>query len=189
MAQIEDTKQFKVGIIVNGYNYTDIAIYKNQFIELQKSIPAIEFILIGYVPSDDDFNLIDRENQLYTNPVSIIHYFKHLNQLKLDLLFIPLEDSYFNQSSENFNKFAELAMLNIPTIAKRQYPYSKLIRNQICGFVFEHTNYFTNLLIEIYNTPNRETILLNCATSAHELVKTNISYSEKTIGRLINAFD
>jgi len=180
---------FRIGIIVNGYNYFDISEYKDQFAELNNSHPAIKFILIGYVPEMDKFNLLESPNMEYTNPVSISHYFKHLKALKLNLLFIPLADSDLNISSENFNKFVEASILNIPVITKRQYPYSKLMRNQISGFIYEKTKFFINMVIEVYQSANREVLLTNCAITGHELVSKNIQYTENNVNRLINSFD
>lgn len=187
--KVPEHHPLRIGIIVNAYNYFDISEYKDQFTELNNSHPAIKFILIGYVPEMDKFNLIESSNMEYTNPISIIHYFKHLKALKLNLLFIPLADSDLNISSENFNKFVEASILNIPVITKRQYPYSKLMRNQISGFVYEKTKFFINMVIEIYETSNRDILLNNCAVTGHELVSKNIQYTEINANRLINAFD
>lgn len=49
--------------------------------------------------------------------VPMKHYFKTLNELRLDMILIPREDSYFNRGKSNL-KFLEASMFEIPVIAQ-----------------------------------------------------------------------
>ena len=78
----------------------------------------------------------------FVKKVSIIHYFKQLRALNIDVLFIPLIKNIYNITSENYNKYLEAALLNIPVLTININPYNKLIQNKLNGFLFNETNDF-----------------------------------------------
>lgn len=177
-------KPFLIGIPCSSFNYFDIALYAIQMKSIQLKYPFVKFILIGYVPEED--NLLKPHEFEFTNPVSVCHYFKHLKLLKLDLLFIPIREGLI---TEDYKKFVEASILNIPVITLKQYPYSALMRNKVSGFLFERPSYFINMIEEILNLPEREALLKQCGEMAHSLVSEHLEMSEKLRETFDEAFD
>jgi hypothetical protein len=44
-------------------------------------------------------------------------------------LFIPLRKNTFNETSENYNKFLEAGLFNVPTMVYDIFPYNQVIKN------------------------------------------------------------
>ncbi len=96
-------------------------------VDLVRNVPEVQWVMQG-LPSDKD-NKVYRE--LYHDEFSILEtidvewhpfcdfheYFDLINSLKLDIMIIPRNDTYFNRCKSNI-KFLEASMFEIPVIAQ-----------------------------------------------------------------------
>lgn len=130
-----------IGVICNGFNQADINYYENEFRLINKIFgDNVRLLFIG-----TDGKELPQKTE-FTKPVSINHYFKHIHLLKVDLLFVPLMPSVYNQTSENINKFLEMAMFGIPLITLNQFPYSQYIVDKRTGFLYPSRETFIDYL-------------------------------------------
>ena len=65
----------------------------------------------------EEFSFWGKYNPEWQHFVPMSDYFDKLNDLELDIMLIPREDSYFNRCKSNL-KFLEASMLEIPVIAQ-----------------------------------------------------------------------
>lgn len=183
---MEPTKQpFTIGIICNGYNDADILYYVKEFRLINRLFKdRVRLLFIGYNPES---NILDGINYDYTKPVSINHFFKHLKAMKVDMLFIPAVQSVYNESSENYNKFAEAAIFGIPIITVSQYPYNIIIKDLNNGFLYESRETFIEYIKDLLGK-KLHTIKV-CGMNALETHLQYLSYDKNTVPSLIEAFD
>ena len=64
-----------------------------------------------------EYNFLDSTNVEWHGTVNMDKYYDKLNSLKLDMMIIPRNDSYFNRCKSNL-KFIESSMFEIPIIAQ-----------------------------------------------------------------------
>lgn len=130
---IEEQKPLRVGIIATNYTWEDLASYKKEFSKIQKELGEnVKFFVYG-------FDGLDYQTQKscfpdgfkfeHIKPSTIVHYFKQLRNLQLDAIFVPLRKNTFNETSENYNKFLEAGLFNVPTIVYDIFPYNQIIKN------------------------------------------------------------
>lgn len=170
-------RALRIGVIVNGFNLEDIKFYNEQFKRINKLYKdKVKLVFFGYDPEQDNLNALDGVNYEFVKPVSIIHYFKQLKALNIDLLFIPLIQNVFNITSENYNKYMELGIYSIPVIAPDIYPYNTVIRDKQNGFIFGKREDFISYLVELLSK-NIGLIRL-CGNHANEEVLKVFNYSE-----------
>jgi hypothetical protein len=180
-------RALKIGIIANGINDEDI-LYYNQQLRLINEVykEKIRIIVLGYKEENDRLNMLQGVIFEYVKPVSIIHYFKQLAMMKIDLLFIPLINNKYNATSENYNKYLEASLFKIPLIAPDIYPYNKVIINEVNGFIFGQREnfipYLKNLLSKKIN------LIKICGENAQNDVFKNFNYSKQNIEYLSSIF-
>ncbi len=181
-------RPFRIGIIVNLSNLEDIAYYNEQFREINKLFPTkINLLFMGYKPEDDKDNALEGVNFDFVKPVSIIHYFKQLKSLKIDLLFVPLIQNIYNATSENYNKYLEAGLYGIPVLAPDIYPYNKVIRNEQNGFIFQSRETFIPYLKNLLG--KQFPLIKHCGTMAHKEITEELNYSNKNIRIISGMFD
>ncbi len=133
----EENLTVRIGIVVNTANLEDIAYYNEQLQSINKMYANSVFIVIlGYKPEDDKNNTLDGVEFEYYKPVSIIHYYKYIKDINIDLLFVPLIQNIYNATSESYKKYLEAGINSIPVIAPNMYPYNRVIRDKENGFLF-----------------------------------------------------
>lgn len=178
---VED--KLKIGIVASNYTWEDLNSYKEQFKELQDKFgDKITFYVIGY----DGIDLKTKKscfpsgfNFEYIKPCTIIHYYKQLKSLNLDLLFIPLRKIEFNETSENYNKFLESSLFNIPIIVSDVFPYNQIINDGDNGILMKNKK---DLIIKIESFLNAKHDLKRIGSNACDFVKKHFLYNESTIG-------
>ena len=169
-----------IGVVCNGYNKEDIDFYSNEFRLIDKLFEKhVKVVFIG----TDDLP----PGSTYTKPVSINHWFRHLFALKIDLLFIPLQQTEYNQSSENTNKAFEISTFGIPVITLDQYPYNRIIKDKRNGFLYESKETFIDYLKVLL--VDHLTQIKMCGLNAYESSAQRLSYTEENLIELIKAFD
>jgi len=173
----------KVGIIASNYTWEDLNSYKEQFKEAQEKFgDKVTFHVIGY----DGIDLKTKKNCFpadfkfeYIKPCTIIHYYKQLKSLELDLVFIPLRKNDFNETSENYNKMLEAGLFNIPVMVTDMFPYNQIVKDAENGIILKNKKDFV-LKLEHFLTAKDE--LKRIGLGANQFIKENFLYSEMTIG-------
>ncbi len=184
--------QFRLGIIATNVYKEDIAAFGTVLRDLKKKYKnKLQLVMFGFDGIADGRNIIDgadagnemnRTEIEFHRPTSIIQYFKELNHLNLDLVLIPLKTSDYNQTSENYNKWMECALLKIPILTNGAvFPYSKLIQDGVNGFVYKQRSDVPKIIEGLMKTPDR---LLQVAEIARTDVRENFQYTEATIATL-----
>ena len=169
----------RIGIICNETNREDLLFYREELIRLNKEMEGkVTLVLYGYDGTDGNDNWLEGVDFEFIKPTSIIHYFKQLKALKLDLLFIPLIRSVYNATSENYNKYLEASLFNIPILTINIYPYNTLITDKRNGFLYKEKNEF---IPYIEHLRIQRALLQTVGSFASENVKNNFSYSPKNM--------
>lgn len=138
---------------------------------------------MGYDPADDKDNILDGVSYEYVKPVSIVHYFKQLKTNEIDLLFIPLINNTYNATSENYNKYLEAALFNIPVLTVNIFPYNRCISDQINGFLYDKKEDFFDYLRFLLG--KQFDLIRHCGNSAFNEVTNKFNFSPENIA-LIN---
>lgn len=177
------SESLKIGIIASNYTWEDLNSYKEQLKEAQEKFgDKVTFHVIGY----DGIDLKTKKNCFptdfkfeYIKPCTIIHYYKQLKSLELDLVFIPLRKNDFNETSENYNKMLEAGLFNIPVMVSDIFPYNQIIKDAENGIILKNKKDFV-LKLEHFLTAKDE--LKRIGLGANQFIKENFLYSEMTIG-------
>ncbi len=177
-----DLNTLRVGIVATNYTWEDIHSYKELFKEAKTLLgDKIKFVLIGFdgidnkskkscFPDGFEFEQIE--------PCTIIHYFKQLRNSNLDLLFIPLRDNEYNQTTENYNKFLEAGLFNIPVMVYDIFPYNEIIKNGQNGIILQKKKEFVEKL-EFFEKNRDE--LKRMGKESKDLVLSNFSCNKENL--------
>lgn len=177
-----ESKSLRVGIVATNYTWEDINSYKQLFSEIRTKLgDKITFVLIGFDGVDnitgkscfpEGFEIEQVE------PCTIIHYFKQLNNSNIDLLFIPLRDNEFNQTSENYNKFIEAGLFKIPVMVYNIFPYSEIINNGKNGIILNKKNEFVERL-EFFSENRDE--LKRMGSEANQMILDSFTFNKTNL--------
>jgi glycosyltransferase involved in cell wall biosynthesis len=178
----EEKETLRIGIVATNYTWEDINSYKELFKEVKDKLGnKVKFISIG-------FNGIDHFTQKscfpdgfefeYIKPSTIVHYFKQLRNLQLDMIFVPLRVNEFNMTSENYNKLLEAGLFSVPLMVYNIYPYSELIKNGDTGILLSTKKEFVER-IEFFQNNRAE--LKRIGENAHNYVIENFNYNEEFV--------
>lgn len=172
-------KKYRIGIICSPNNYHDIKFYNDEFRKINDRYgDKVSLIFVGYDYEEDKEKILDGVNFEYVKQVSIIHYFKQLQSLDLDLVFVPLEKSLHNITSENFNKYLECGLFRIPIVVDDMFPYNHIILSQRNGFLYKGKELFIQELDAILSNPD---LIKSVGEQSRKDVMTSYTYSPKNI--------
>ncbi|MBK7362910.1 MAG: hypothetical protein IPJ01_11480 [Micavibrio sp.] len=172
-------RKYRIGIICSPNNYTDIKVYNDEFRKINEMYgDNVTLIFIGYDYKEDKNKILDGVNFEYTEQVSIIQYFKQLQSLELDLIFVPLDRSLYNVTSENVNKYLESGLFNIPLLVDDMFPYNQIILNERNGFLYKTKQNFITELSKILNNPD---LLKVVSMEVRKDVLRSYTYSDSNI--------
>ena len=176
-------RKYRIGVICTKGNYGDIKEYNEDFQKInEKYGDDVTLVFVGYDYDEDKDKILDGVNFEYIKQVSIIHFFKQLRSLNLDMVFVPLRKTLFNITSETINKYLECGILSIPIITLDIAPYNQIILNQRNGFIYENKENFLNDLHSILNNPD---LVKSVSEQSRVDVMNNYTYNDRTID-LIN---
>ena len=180
--QVIAQDSLRIGIIASHYTWEDLNAYKAQFSEVKKKLgDKVTSVMIGFdgvdIKSkkkcfDSDFTFE------YVKPCTIVHYYKQLQSLNLDLVFIPLRKNEFNETSENYNKYLECSIFKIPVMVGDNFPYNKIIKTGENGIIVSDKKDF---LSKIEHFIAHKSELKRIGMAAYEFVQENFTYTEQTI--------
>ena len=102
------------------------------------------------------------------------------------MLFIPLRNNEFNQTSENYNKYLEAGLFNIPVMVYDVFPYSEIIKNGNNGIILKKKNEFLEKL-EFFQKNKDE--LKRMGKTANELINTNFIYDKDNLPIIDNIYN
>jgi len=182
----EPLKPLRVGIISNETNREDLLFYKSELIAINNKLKGrVHLVIFGFDGDDGDNNWLKGVSFEFVKPTSIIHYFKQLKSLNLDVLFIPLIRSVFNATSENYNKFLEAALFKIPVLTINIYPYNTLIGDKVNGFLFKEKEELIPYLDHLYA---QRSLVGTVGNSVYKTVTEEFNYSEENMETISDLF-
>ena len=134
----QNNVSIRVGILSSNVYREDLMFYNEIFRKTNEVFgDAVKFVVFGYDGREDMPELFNGVRYEYHKPVSIIHYFKKLKSLNLDVVFVPLINNTYNATSENYNKYLEAASFKIPLVVTDIAPYNRIIINNKNGFLYK----------------------------------------------------
>jgi len=179
---LEEQKPLRVGIIATNYTWEDLTSYKEQFNKVQKELgEKVKFFVFGFDGIDyQTGKSCFPEGFVFEHikPSTIVHYFKQLRNLQLDLLFIPLRKNTFNETSENYNKFLEAGLFNVPTMVYDIFPYNQIIKNGDNGVLLSKKDDFIERLKFFVENKNE---LKRMGQSVNKFIYENFNVNEQSI--------
>lgn len=184
-----------MGIIVNETNAEDILYYNEEFKKINEIFgDKVKLIFYGYKKDEDKLNILDGVTYDYIKPVSIIHYFKQLKALELDLLFIPLISDIkafpiqtkYNVTSENYNKFLEVGIFKVPILTVNTYPYNLLLKDNMNAFIYPSKEVFIEYFKDLIE--KKQAIIKLCGSHVYDLVTKDFNFSVENIKLLSSVF-
>lgn len=179
-------RKYRIGIICSPNNYTDIKVYNDEFRKInEKYGDNVTLIFIGYDYKEDKSKILDGVNFEYIEQVSIIQYYKQLQSLGLDLIFIPLDRSLYNVTSENINKYMEGGLFNIPLIVDDIFPYNQIILSERNGFLYKTKQNFITELDKILNNPD---LIKVVSVEVKMDVLRSYTYTDNNIGLIASVY-
>lgn len=178
----EENIVLRVGIIATNYTWEDLASYKEQFKKIQNELgDKVKFFIYG-------FDGIDQQTEKscfpdgfifeQIKPSTIVHYYKQLRNLQLDLLFIPLRKNLFNETSENYNKFLEAGLFNVPTIVYDIFPYNQIIKNGENGILLSKKD---DLIERLKFFSENKGELIRIGNNVNKFILENFTLTEQSI--------
>ncbi len=128
--------KIKALIIGDEYQFSDINFIKGILKDFKcKYKEAAEVHILGWDGMRSKRNYLQGLDFKTYPRVTFSKYFEMIKHIGPDVLIIPANNSKFNETSKNYIKYLEFAHLNIPVIAPNIKTYSKLITNNVNGFL------------------------------------------------------
>jgi len=172
-------RKYRIGVICSTNNYHDIKHYNDEFRKINSTYgDNVTLIFVGYDYDEDKSNILEGVNFEYVKQVSIIHYFKQLQSLDLDLVIVPLDKNIHNVTSENLNKYLECGLFKIPIMVDDIPPYNNKIINQKNGFLYKGKAEFMN---ELHTVLSNYDLIKSVGVQSSNDVKDNYTYTKKNI--------
>ena len=179
---LEEQKPLRVGIIATNYTWEDLASYKDQFTKIQNELgDKVKFFVFGF----DGMDYQSKKNCFpegfnfeHIKPSTIVHYYKQLRKLQLDVLFVPLRKNTFNETSENYNKFLEAGLFNVPTMVYDIFPYNQIIKNGENGVLLSKKDDLIERL-SFFSTNRPE--LKRMGNNVNKFILDNFSLTEQSV--------
>lgn len=179
---LEEQSKIRVGIIATNYTWEDINAYKEQLSKVQEELgEKVQFFVYGFDGIDyhtgkscfpENFNFI------HVKPSTIVHYYKQLKNLRLDVLFIPLRKNNFNETSENYNKFLEAGLFNVPTMVYDIFPYNQIIKNGDNGILLSKK---ADLVERLKFFSEKKSELSRMGNNAYNYILENFTLNEQIV--------
>jgi hypothetical protein len=180
-------KNYRIGIICSPTNYSDIKYFNDQFQLINDKFgDQVSLIFIGYDYDEDKEKILEGVNFEYLKQMSIIHYFKQLLNLKLDLVIVPTQKNIFNVTSENINKYLECSLIKIPLYANDIFPYNAIMVDKRNGFLYKEKTDFVDYLERILTNPDLMKVV---AEQSKIDCMQNYTYNDINIKRMSDVYD
>jgi glycosyltransferase involved in cell wall biosynthesis len=127
----------------------------------------------------DEYKFLDSVNIEWHPTVNADLYYDKLNELRLDMMVIPRQDSYFNRAKSNL-KFIEASMFEIPCICQGfsdgKSPYQANPEDQkYCKIVIDNKDWIPEIEKMIVNKEGR----IEMGKKAREYVLENYDINKK----------
>lgn len=173
----KEQEKLRIGMVATNYSWQDIESYKKYFQEVKDEMgDKVEFVMLGFDGKDkatEKSCFPEGFEFTHVNPCSIIHYYKELKNMQLDMLFIPLRQTEYNMTTENYNKFLEAGLFKIPVMVYDIFPYSELIKNGQNGIILKKKKEFVERIKHFEE--NRDE-LKRMGDNAYQMVEDNFCY-------------
>jgi len=180
-------RKYKIGIICSPNSYGDIQFYNQEYQKInQRYGDNVSLIFLGYDYKEDKVKILDGVNFEYVEQVSVIHYFKQLQNLELDVVFIPLRKNIFNITSETIHKYLECGLFNIPVIVEDMFPYNQIIINERNGFLYKGKE---NIMSELDKILDNYGVVKASGVQANLDVIRSFTYTPSNIALMYSIYD
>ena len=175
--------KFRIGVVATSVYADDIKSFADTFKEINKKFKdKVQLVFYGFDGKYNNKNTLEGVDFEFHKPTSIIHYFKKLESLNLDLLFIPLKDSMYNNTSENYNKWLEAGLFKVPVMVNANiYPYSALIKHEYNGFQFKKKGDIIKIIEDMLKNSKKVTL---AGETAYLQVTNDFAFNESNVERL-----
>jgi hypothetical protein len=172
-------KKYRIGVICSPSNHGDIKAYNAEFQKINEMFgDDVALIFIGYDLEADVNKVLEGVTYEYVKEVSIIHFFKQLQSLKLDIVFVPLRKNVYNVTSENINKYLECGIFGIPVIVDDMFPYNQIILNQRNGFLYKGKDVFLQDLEATLRNPD---LIKSVSAQCIKDVQRSYTYNDRNV--------
>lgn len=186
---IEEQKTLRIGIVATNYTWDDLLSYKESFNKVQIEFgEKVKFFLIGF----DGIDHFSKKSCFpegfkieHIKPCTIVHYYKQLRNLQLDILFVPLKKTTFNETSENYNKYLEAGLFKVPLMVIDAFPYNIILRDGDNGIVLnKKDDIIDKIRFFLENKPE----LTRIGNNAYNSVIENFAFNEKNVEIIDNIY-
>jgi hypothetical protein len=177
----------RIGIMADPSMTEDLKTIETPLKELQRRFKGkIELILYGLSErTARKLGIFKDIDITYEYPVSYTEHHHRLNNLVLDIGFIPMLDHSYNHSSRALNRWLDFAVLRIPVVMSAIPPFTQIIEDGNNGFIANDTNVW----IERTEALIGDAVLR--ARIGYEAFRTawgKFSYTQSALDRLRNVF-
>lgn len=185
----EEKNPLRIGIVATNYTWDDLTSYKDIFNKVQKEFgDKVKFFLIGF-DGIDHFtkkNCFPSEFKIENiKPCTIVHYFKQLRNLQLDILFVPLKKTTFNETSENYNKYLEAGLFKVPIMVADVFPYNKILHDGDNGIVLSKKE---DMIDKIKFFLDNKSELKRMGENSYKSIIENFSINEQNVEIIDNIY-
>ena len=178
-------RKYRIGIICSTNNLQDIHNYNQEFQKINETYgDNVTLIFINYDYENDQNKILDGVNFEYVK-VSMIHFFKELQLLGLDLMFVPLMKNNFNITSENMDKYLESSLFKIPLLVDDMFPYNQIIVHQRNGFLYKGKE---NFLQELDVVLNNYDLIKNVGEQSKIDTRRNYTFTQSNIDLIASIY-
>ena len=185
----EEQTQLRIGIVATNYTWDDINSYKDIFAKVKTEFgDKVKFFLIGF----DGIDYFTKKSCFpdgfefeHIKPCTIVHYYKQLRNLQLDIMFVPLKKTTFNETTENYNKFLEASLFKIPVMVADVFPYNKILYDGDNGIVLRKKEDFLDK-VRLFLQNRGE--LKRIGENAYKVINDNFSINERNIEIIDNIY-
>lgn len=132
----EDTS-LRIGVFASDRDWANLNAWKKQLYNVQeKHGDKVKFVVFGFDgihPETEKSCFIENFQFEYIKPCSIVHYYKQIQELYLDFLFVPAVNNVYNKTSRSYTEFIDASIFQVPLIIPDVEPLSDLIRSRGTG--------------------------------------------------------
>lgn len=105
--------------------------------------------------------------------------------MQLDILFVPLKKTTFNETSENYNKYLEAGLFKVPLMVIDAFPYNVILRDGDNGIVLnKKDDIIDKIRFFLENKPE----LTRIGNNAYNSVIENFSVNEQNVEIIDNIY-
>lgn len=111
-----------------------------------------ELVVLGVTSKQAEKPLFEGIPAEFHSPVSILNYYRKLNDLKLDVGLLPTPDTPFSKLKSDI-KLVELGALGVPAVVGPHAPYSNMVQHGDSGLIVAEMDRWAETLAVVIDHP------------------------------------